>query len=67
MWDRKSTFIIAEILTNHGNDFNKEVTLVKKAKECGANAVKFQAYVLKEITLNVNNKYFKIKHPQWED
>jgi pseudaminic acid synthase len=39
--------------------------MVKKAKECGADAVKFQCYKLDTMTLDCDNKYFIIEHPQW--
>jgi len=58
-------FIVAEISANHGQSLNRAVSLIKKAKECGADAVKFQAYTPDTLTLDVNNKYFKIKHPKW--
>lgn len=60
-----SVFIIAEISANHGQNFNRAVALIKKAKECGADAVKFQAYTPDTLTINAENKYFRIKHPQW--
>lgn len=59
------TFIIAEISANHAQDFNKAVTLIRKAKECGADAVKFQAYTPDTLTIDIDNKYFRIIHPQW--
>lgn len=58
-------FIIAEVSANHGQEFNRAVSLIKKAKECGADAVKFQAYTPDTLTINADNKYFRIKHPQW--
>ena len=39
--------------------------MIKKAKECGVDAVKFQAYTPDTLTINADNKYFRIKHPQW--
>ncbi|MBN1872019.1 MAG: pseudaminic acid synthase [Candidatus Omnitrophica bacterium] len=62
---RSAAFIVAEISANHGQDFKKAVSLVRKAKECGADAVKFQAYTPDTMTLNVNNRYFNIRHPKW--
>jgi len=59
------TFIIAEISANHGQDFNRATELIKKAKECGADAVKFQTYTADTVTIDVKNKYFMIKHPKW--
>ncbi|MFZ0034610.1 MAG: pseudaminic acid synthase, partial [Sedimentisphaerales bacterium] len=61
----KRTFIIAEISANHGQDFGRAVRLIKKAKECGVDAVKFQAYTPETLTINSGNKYFQIKHPEW--
>ncbi len=58
-------FIVAEISANHGQSFNRAVALIKKAKKCGVDAVKFQAFTPDTITINCRNKYFKIKHPKW--
>jgi sialic acid synthase SpsE len=58
-------FIIAEISANHGRNFNRAVSLIKKAKEAGADAVKFQTYTPDTLTINHENKYFRIKHPKW--
>lgn len=60
-----SVFIIAEVSANHGQNFNRAVALIKKAKECGADAVKFQAYTPDTVTINADNKCFRIKHPKW--
>lgn len=57
--------IVAEISANHGGSFNRAVKLIKKAKECGADAVKFQTYTPDCLTINLRNKYFRIKHPKW--
>ncbi|MEA3453074.1 MAG: pseudaminic acid synthase [Patescibacteria group bacterium] len=54
-------FIIAEISGNHFQEFNTAVKLIKKAKEAGVDAIKFQAYKPELITLDCDNKYFKIK------
>jgi len=61
----KKTIIIAEISANHGQNFNRAVSLIKKAKECGADAVKFQCYTPDTLTINCDNKYFRIKYPKW--
>jgi len=39
--------------------------MIKKAKECGADAVKFQCYTPDTLTIDCNNRYFRIKHPRW--
>lgn len=61
----KNCLIVAEISSNHGQNFNRAVTLIKKAKKCGVDAVKFQTYTPDTLTINVDNKYFRIKHPKW--
>lgn len=61
----KKVIIVAEISANHNQNFKLAVSLLKEAKRCGADAVKFQAYTPDTLTIDVNNKYFRIKHPQW--
>lgn len=61
----KPCFVIAEVSANHAGDFRKAVSLIKKAKAAGADAVKFQTYTPDTLTINVNNKYFRIKHTKW--
>lgn len=61
----KRAFIVAEISANHGQSFARAKSLIKKAKDCGVDAVKFQAYTPESLTIDCDNKYFKIKHPEW--
>jgi pseudaminic acid synthase len=63
--DSSHCLIIAEVSANHGQNFNRAVALIKKANQCGADAVKFQAYTPDTLTINADNKYFQIKHPEW--
>lgn len=58
-------FIVAEVSANHGQDINRCISMIKKAKECGADAVKLQTYTPDTLTIDVNNKYFRVKHPKW--
>lgn len=60
-----SVFFVAEISANHGQDLKRAIQLIKKAKDCGADAVKFQTYTPDTLTLDVDNKYFRIHHPKW--
>jgi pseudaminic acid synthase len=60
-----NVFIIAEVSTNHGQDFNRALEMIKKAKECGADAVKFQCFKPETLTLDCDNEYFQVEHPQW--
>lgn len=61
----KKCFIIAEVSANHGQNFNRAVAMIKTAKKFGADAVKFQTYTPDTLTIDVDNKYFRIKHPKW--
>lgn len=63
--EKRCVFIVAEISANHGGDFKQAVALIKKAKQCNADAVKFQTYTPETLTINADNKYFRIKHPEW--
>lgn len=63
--DKSSVLVIAEISANHGQDFDKAVKMIQVAKDCGVDAVKFQAYTPDTLTINANNKCFKIQHSQW--
>jgi len=61
----KPCLVVAEISANHGQSFKRAVSLIRKAKEAGVDAVKFQAYTPDTLTIDMNNKYFRIRHPQW--
>ena len=61
----RSVFVVAEVSANHGQEFDRAVRLIKEAKECGADAVKFQAYTPDTLTIDCGSKYFQIKHPKW--
>ncbi len=63
--NENSVFIIAEVSANHGRNYNRAVEMIKKAKECGADAVKFQAYTPQNMTIDADNRYFRVKHPKW--
>jgi len=40
--------------------------MIRAAKRCGADAVKFQAYTPAAMTLDIDNKYFRIGHSPWK-
>lgn len=61
----KHVFIVAEISANHNQDFKKAVNLIRKAKDCGVDAVKFQTFRPESLTIDIDNKYFRINHPKW--
>lgn len=57
----KKTFIIAEMSANHMQNYDRALEIIKKAKECGADAIKLQTYTPNTITLDCDNEYFQIK------
>lgn len=58
-------FVAAEISANHAQKFNRAVALIREAKKAGADGVKFQTYTPDSLTIDVDNKYFRITHPKW--
>jgi len=58
--NESETFIIAELSANHNHDFDIAVKTIKAAKEAGADAIKLQTYTADTITIDCDNKYFKI-------
>ncbi len=61
------TFVIAEAGLNHNGKLSIAKKLVNKAKEVGANAIKFQIYIAKDIVtkkakkVSYQKKMIKIK------
>jgi pseudaminic acid synthase len=60
-----SVFVIAEVSANHGQCFETAVEMIKAAKDCGADAVKFQAYTPESMTIDCKSKCFQVDHPKW--
>ncbi|HRR51832.1 MAG TPA: pseudaminic acid synthase, partial [Candidatus Cloacimonas sp.] len=61
------TYVVAELSANHGQDFEKAVEIIRIAKKVGADAVKIQTYTPDTLTINCDNKYFKIKGTIWKN
>lgn len=53
-------FIVAEMSANHGGDFERAISIIDRAAECGADAVKFQAYTADSLTLDVDRPGFVV-------
>jgi pseudaminic acid synthase len=58
-------YFVAELSGNHNGDINRALTLIEKAKECGADAVKIQTYTPDTITIDHNGPEFTIKSGLW--
>ncbi|MFW5676817.1 MAG: N-acetylneuraminate synthase family protein, partial [Acetivibrio ethanolgignens] len=54
------TFIVAELSANHNMDFERAKTIIKAAKDAGADAVKLQTYTADTITIDSEKPYFQI-------
>lgn len=54
-------FIIAELSANHNGDLNVAIETIRAAKKTGADAVKLQTYTPDTLTIDCDNKHFKIE------
>ncbi|MDA8090432.1 MAG: pseudaminic acid synthase [Nitrospiraceae bacterium] len=59
-------FLIAEMSANHNQSFDDAVTIIRAAKEAGADAIKIQTYTPDTITIDSNKEYFRIKGGLWD-
>jgi pseudaminic acid synthase len=54
-------FIIAELSANHNQDFSIAQKTIRAMKKAGADAVKVQTYTADTLTIDSDQKYFKVK------
>ena len=54
-------YVIAEMSANHNGLIENAFSIIKKAKESGADAVKMQTYTPDTITLNCSSEEFYIR------
>lgn len=54
-------FVIAELSANHNHNLQAALDTISAARDCGADAVKFQTYTADTITIDSNQEWFKIQ------
>jgi pseudaminic acid synthase len=59
-------FIIAEMSANHNQSYEDAVSIIRAAKEAGADAIKLQTYTPDTITIDSEKEYFRIKGGLWD-
>lgn len=59
-------YIIAEMSANHNGKLENAFEIIKRAKACGADAVKMQTYRPDTITLNSTAKEFVVEGGLWD-
>jgi len=64
MFKKNSTFIIAEAGINHNGDLQIAKKLIAVAKNCGADAVKFQSFKTEELIIEESKKAEHVKGKQ---
>lgn len=58
---KASTYIIAELSANHGQNLDVALASVRAAKAAGADAIKIQTYTADTITLDCDSEDFQVK------
>ncbi len=53
-------FIIAELSANHNGNLDVAIETIRAAKRTGADAIKLQTYTADTLTIDCDNKHFKI-------
>jgi pseudaminic acid synthase len=63
--DGQPCYIIAEMSANHAGDLNRAIEIIHSAKEAGADCIKIQTYTPDTMTIDCDNKYFRITSGTW--
>ena len=63
---KEPPYIIAELSANHNGSIENAKKLIKEANECGASAIKLQTYTAESMTIDCDNKEFRINDGLWK-
>ena len=61
----RPTYVVAEVSANHGGSLEHALELVDAIAETGADAVKLQTYTPDTMTIDSDQKWFRIEGTQW--
>lgn len=59
-------YVIAEMSANHGGNLDTALEIVRQAAKAGTDCLKIQTYTADSLTINCDNKYFKIQGGLWD-
>ena len=66
MKSSEDVYIVAELSANHNHKLDIAKKTIKVAKKSGADAIKLQTYTADTLTIQCDNKFFKIKGGLWD-
>lgn len=69
LWEKleaNQAYVIAEMSANHAGKLENALEIVRQAAKAGADCVKIQTYTADTITIDCDNKYFRIKGGLWD-
>lgn len=64
LWKSDKPFVIAEMSGNHNGSIDRAISIIERAAEAGASAVKFQTYTPDTMTLDGHQEHFRISNPE---
>jgi N-acetylneuraminate synthase len=62
----EAPYIVAEVSANHRRQLERAVRIIEAAADCGADAVKFQAYTPDTLTIDCSAPEFRLQGTIWD-